>query len=104
MADRIDLDEIMAALARGRMPSAAVVADMRNELCAWRASHHAGAVVTSTMRDSQPPLVVAAVEAYRTSVEKTMEMLGFPQVGDSAPNSTKEQRCAQGDDSPSQTA
>lgn len=84
MPDRIDLDEVMRTLAAGRWPDREVVMAMRDELCAWRAAHHGGAVVVAKMRATQEPIAIAALEAYRACVEGVMATLGYPQVGDTA--------------------
>jgi len=74
----IDLDEVLFDLQLGRPIPAETVAEMRGELCAWRAAHAGGEVIVTGMRDTQPALVIAAVEAYRSTVEQTMTYLGFP--------------------------
>lgn len=86
MAEHVDLDQVMETLSAGGQIPLEDIVSMRNELCAWRAAHEAGAVVVTTLRGSQPPLVTAAVEAYRAAVEGSMAALGYPQgVAQSAP-------------------
>lgn len=82
MSSGVDLDDVRKTIIDlGRVPEPDVVVEMYQELVAWRAAHYGGSIVVTGMQN-QPPLVIKAVQAYRTCVERVMKDLGFPQDND----------------------
>lgn len=77
MPERVDLTSLQVYLDMGRAISPETIANMRNELLAWRASHEACGIVLQCFDNVVNTEELTAIQAYRSAVEATLAEMGY---------------------------